>query len=215
MTAAAAIRLIVVDDHPLFREGLVRTLGTERGFEIVGQADDGGRAVAVWERERPDVSLVDVRMPGVDGVEVVRRLRARHPEAKVLMLTSSEDEDDVIAALDAGAAGYVTKSVRYGELVAAVRETHAGGRPLGESIARKLARRDRHGSLTDREQEVLRLLREGNTLCGIGERLGITERTVRAHVMALKVKLDASNTAQLVARGFERGLLDAGKPRRR
>jgi DNA-binding NarL/FixJ family response regulator len=207
MITTASIRLLVVDDHPLFREGLAHTLGTEDGFEIVAQAEDGKAAIELWESFQPDVALIDVSMPGMDGIETVRRLRSRHAEAKLLMLTSSEYQDDVIAALDAGASGYVTKGVRYGELVAAVREVHGGGRPLGEAIARKLAARDRDSSLTPRELEVLKLLREGLTFVEIGRILSITERTARAHVGAIKEKLGATNTAQAVARGFEQGLL--------
>jgi DNA-binding NarL/FixJ family response regulator len=198
---------MIVDDHPLFREGLAHTLGTENGFEIVGQAEDGKTAIDLWESCQPDVAMIDVSMPGMNGIETVRRLRARHPDARLLMLTSSEDQDDVIAALDAGASGYVTKGVRYGELVAAVREVHGGGRPLGEVIARKLAARDRDSPLTPRELEVLKLLREGLTFAELGQMLSITERTARAHVAAIKEKLGASNTAQAVARGFEQGLL--------
>ena len=207
MITTAPIRLLVVDDHPLFREGLAHTLGTEDGFEIVAQAEDGKAAIELWESFRPDVALIDVSMPGMDGIETVRRLRSRHAEAKLLMLTSSEDQDDVIAALDAGASGYITKGVRYGELVAAVREVHDGGRPLGEAIARKLAARDRDSPLTPRELEVLKLLREGLTFVEIGRVLSITERTARAHVGAIKEKLGATNLAQAVARGFEQGLL--------
>jgi DNA-binding NarL/FixJ family response regulator len=208
-TAATTIRILVVDDHPLFREGLARTLGEEEGFVIVGQVENGATAEEAWPRLAPDVALVDVSMPGIDGIETVRRLVARDRSAKLLMLTSSEDSGDVIAALDAGASGYVTKTVRYGDLVAAVREVHAGGRPLGEAIARKLAVRDRGSPLTPRELDVLRLLREGLSLDEMARKLAITERTVRAHVTAIKVKLDAANTAQAVARGFERGLLAA------
>ena len=207
MITTPPIRLLVVDDHPLFREGLAHTLGTEDGFEIVAQAEDGKTAITLWESCQPDVALVDVSMPGMDGIETVRRLRTRHPDAKLMMLTSSEDQEDVIAALDAGASGYVTKGVRYGELVAAVREVHGGGRPLGEVIARKLAARDRDSPLTPRELEVLKLLREGLTFAEMGQMLSITERTARAHVGAIKEKLGASNTAQAVARGFEQGLL--------
>ena len=207
MITTPPIRLLVVDDHPLFREGLAHTLGTEDGFEIVAQAEDGKAAIALWESFQPDVALIDVSMPGMDGIETVRRLRSRHADAKLLMLTSSEDQDDVIAALDAGASGYVTKGVRYGELVAAVREVHGGGRPLGEAIARKLAARDRDSPITPRELEVLKLLREGLTFVEIGHTLSITERTARAHVGAIKEKLGATNTAQAVARGFEQGLL--------
>lgn len=202
-----AIRLLLVDDHPLFLEGLARTLHTVRDFSVVGRACSGEAAVALWAEAKPHLALVDLIMPGIDGIETVRRVRARHADARLMMLTSSEEHDAVVAALDAGAVGYISKAARYSELVGAVREAHAGGRPLGEAIARKLAARDRSHSLTAREMEVLRLLRDGLTLEEIGQRLGITFRTARAHAAALKEKLDASNTAQVVARGFERGLL--------
>jgi DNA-binding NarL/FixJ family response regulator len=207
MITTPPIRLLVVDDHPLFREGLAHTLGAEEGFKIVAQAEDGTTAIDLWESVQPDVTLIDVSMPGMDGIETVRQLRSRHADAKLLMLTSSEDQEDVIAALDAGASGYVTKSIRFVDLVAAVREAHHGGRPLGEAIARKLAARDRSSPLTPRELEVLKLLREGLTFAEMGQLLSITERTARAHVGAIKEKLGAANTAQAVARGFEHGLL--------
>jgi DNA-binding NarL/FixJ family response regulator len=207
MTMPSAIRILVVDDHPLFREGLVHTLGAEDGFEIVAQAEDGKAALAAWASVRPHVAIIDISMPGMNGIETVRRLRTCDADAKLLMLTSSEDQEDIIAAIDAGASGYITKGTRYGDLVAAVREVHHGGRPLGEVIARKLASRDRGGPLTPRELEVLHWLREGLTFIEIGRRLAITERTARAHVGAIKEKLGATNTAQAVAKGFERGLL--------
>jgi DNA-binding NarL/FixJ family response regulator len=207
MTMSSSIRILVVDDHPLFREGLVHTLGAEDGFEIVAQAEDGKAALDAWSAVRPHVTIIDISMPGMNGIETVRRLRTRDADAKLLMLTSSEDQDDIIAAIDAGASGYITKGTRYGDLVAAVREVHHGGRPLGEVIARKLASRDRGGPLTPRELEVLHLLREGLTFIEIGHRLSITERTARAHVGAIKEKLGATNTAQAVAKGFEQGLL--------
>lgn len=203
----SVIRLLLVDDHTLFLEGLVNTLGAVKGFEIVGQARDGRSAIDLWHRTSPDVGLVDVSMPGMDGIETVRRLRSQVPEARLLMLTSSEDQEDVIAALDAGASGYVTKGIRYSDLVGAVREVHAGGRPLGEAIARKLAVREPDCPLTPREIEVLRLLREGLTAVEIADRLAITPRTTRAHIEAIKARLGAANTTQAVARGFERGLL--------
>ena len=202
-----AIRLLLVDDHTLFLEGLANTLGVVKEFEIVGQAKDGRSALAMWRRATPDVALVDISMPGMDGIETVRQLRAEVPAARVLMLTSSEDQDDVIAALDAGASGYVTKGIRYSDLVAAVREVHAGGRPLGEAIARKLASREPECPLTPREVEVLRLLREGLTAVEIADRLGIAPRTTRGHIEAIKTRLGAANATQAVAIGFERGLL--------
>lgn len=201
------IRLLLVDDHTLFLEGLANTLGVVKEFEIVGQAKDGRSALAMWRTAAPDVGLIDVSMPGMDGIETVRQLRAQAPDARVLMLTSSEDQEDVIAALDAGASGYVTKGIRYSDLVGAVREVHAGGRPLGEAIARKLASREPDCPLTPREVEVLRLLREGLTAVEIADRLAISPRTTRGHIEAIKTRLGAANATQAVAIGFERGLL--------
>ncbi len=204
----STIAVLIVDDHPLFREGLAHALATEDGFRIVGEAADGRSALALWTRHRPDVTLVDISMPGLDGISMVRQLRSAHPQARVLMLSSSEDQEDVLAALDAGAAGYVTKGVRYMELKAAIREVHAGGQPLGEAIAKRLAARQQDSPLTPRETVVLRMLSDGLGHVEIGERLAISERTARAHVAAVREKLGAANAAQAVAKAFARGLLD-------
>jgi len=205
---SSAIAVLIVDDHPLFREGLAHALATEDGFRIVGEAADGRSALTLWSRHRPDVTLVDISMPGLDGISMVRQLRSAHPQARVLMLSSSEDQEDVLAALDAGAAGYVTKGVRYMELKAAIREVHAGGRPMGKLIATRLAARNVDSPLTPRETAVLRMLSDGLGHVEIAERLAISERTARAHVAAVREKLGASNAAQAVAKAFARGLLD-------
>ena len=212
MPKPPAIRLVLVDDHPVFLEGLAEALGRQRDLTVVGQGADGAEALALWEEHRPDVLLLDLAMSGLHGLAALAQIRRRHPAARVLVLTSSDDGDDAVAALDGGAAGYVTKAARYDELVAAIREVHAGGRPIGEAVARRLAARERGGPLTPREMEVLELLREGLTYAEIGGRLGITQRTARAHVVAVKEKLSAANNAQAVARGFERGLLRPPRP---
>jgi DNA-binding NarL/FixJ family response regulator len=212
MPKPASIRLVLVDDHPVFLEGLAEALARQRDLVVVGQGTDGGEALALWEEQRPDVLLLDLAMSGLHGLAALAQIRRRHPEARVLVLTSSDDGEDAVAALDGGAAGYITKAARYDELVAAIREVHAGGRPIGEAVARRLAARERGGPLTPREMEVLELLREGLTYAEIGARLGITQRTARAHVVAVKEKLSAANNAQAVARGFERGLLRPPRP---
>lgn len=211
--ARDVIRLVLVDDHPVFLEGLAEALCRQADLDVVALGTCGDDALALWARHRPDVTLLDLSMAGMDGLVVLRRLRQSHPGARVLMLTSSDDHEDVVAALDAGAAGYVTKESRYDELVGAIREVHAGGRPIGETVARRLAARDRTNPLTPREIEVLRLLSEGLTYGEVGRALHITERTARAHAVAVKEKLQAANTAQAVARAYQRGLL--GRPHTR
>jgi DNA-binding NarL/FixJ family response regulator len=201
------MRLLLVDDHPVFLEGLAEALSRQADFEITGLATDGDTAVAACQRLRPDLVLLDLAMRGLDGLAALARLRELVAAPPVLMLTSSDDAADAVAALDAGAAGYVTKSARYDELVAAIREAAAGGRPIGEAVARRIAAREKNSPLTSREQEVLALLAEGLTYEAIGARLGIAKRTARAHVVAIQEKLDAANNAQVVARGYERGLL--------
>ena len=201
------MRLLLVDDHPVFLEGLAEALGRQADFELAGMVTSSAEAVSCCERTRPDLVLLDLAMRGLDGLAVLKQLRQLEPAPRVLMLTSSDEAADAIAALDAGADGYITKAARYDELVEAIREAAGGGRPIGETIARRLAIRDRHQPLTPREQEVLVLLAEGLTYEAIGERLGIAKRTARAHVVAIQEKLDAANNAQVVARGYERGLL--------
>lgn len=207
MSTPATIRLMLVDDHAILRAGLVNLLNGEPGLQVVTVADDGESALKLWQEHRPDIMLLDISMGGMDGIETVRRLRVDFPEARVIMLTSSEAEEDVRHALEAGASGYVTKNVRRAELFEAIRECHAGGRPIGENVARLLAAGSEHGVVSRREMEVLGLVRQGFTNAEVGRLLGISERTAKAHVAALLVKLQASDRAEAVARGFERGLL--------
>ncbi len=207
MPEAPSIRVMLVDDHAILRAGLVNLLNIEPGLEVVAVADDGESALTLWSQHRPDVTLLDINLGGMDGIETVRRLRAEFPDARVLMLTSSEAEEDIRHALDAGASGYVTKNLRRAELFASIRQVHAGGQALGADVARLLAAGSGEGLVTRREMEVLGLVRQGFTNAEVGRLLGIAERTAKAHVASLLVKLHAADRAEAVARGFERGLL--------
>ncbi len=207
MPKIQTIRLLLVDDHLVVSAGLANVLNCEPGFTVVAEADDGATAISLWRTHRPDVMLLDISMPGMDGIETLERLHAEFPEARVLMLTSSDAPEDIRHALKAGAGGYVTKNVRREDLATAIRDVFAGERAIGESIARQLAADEASGAISRRELEVLGLVRQGFTNADIGRLLGISERTARAHVGALLVKLQASDRAEAVARGFERGLL--------
>lgn len=207
MSALTPLRLLLVDDHAVLRAGLANVLNFDPGLQVVAEADDGETALELWREHRPDVMLLDLSMPGIDGIETLLRLRREFADARVLMLTSSEAPEDVRHALAAGAGGYVTKTVRRAALVAAIRDVHAGRQVIGEAVASQIAAAQETGTVSRRELEVLGLVRQGFTNAEIGRLLGISERTAKAHVTALLVKLQASDRAEAVARGFERGLL--------
>jgi DNA-binding NarL/FixJ family response regulator len=196
---------MLVDDHPVMRVGLANVLSLNHGFKIVAQADDGRSALALWRQHRPDVCLLDVSMERMDGIETLRRLRAEFPEARVLMLTSSKAGEDMSLAMQAGARGYLTKTVRHDELAAAIRAVHRGETVGPQMPAPPKPAAD--GPLSQREIEVLGLIRQGFSNDEIARLLGISERTVRAHVTAILATLSAADRAQAVAIGFELGLL--------
>jgi len=196
---------MLVDDHPVMRVGLANVLSINHGFRIVAQADDGRSALALWRQHRPDVCLLDVSMDGMDGIETLRRLRAEFPEARALMLTSSKAGEDMSLAMQAGARGYLTKTVRHDDLAAAIRTVHRG-----ETVGPQMPAPQKlqtEGPLSQREIEVLGLIRQGFSNDEIARLLGISERTVRAHVTAILAALSAADRAQAVAIGFELGLL--------
>jgi len=213
MSNSTPISVMIVDDHPVFREALAHALAADAGFAAVAQASNGAAAIPLWQTHRPDVTLMDVSMAGLDGIGAVRQILGAAPGARILMLTSSEEQQDVIEALSAGAAGYITKGVGFRDLLAAIREVHAGGRPIGEVLARRLAASEKGGPLSPRELEVLQLLKEGCSHEDICGSLSIAHRTVRAHVAAIKEKLSATSAAQCVARGYELGLFRGTSPR--
>lgn len=201
------IRLLLVDDHAVMRAGLANMLNSHPAFEVVGEAGDGKKAIDLYRQLRPDVLLLDVTMPGMDGIATLRLLRAEFPAARVVMLSSSEAEEDIVQSFKAGAYGYVTKTARPADLAAAIQAVQTGNRVMGPGVERLLAQQVRGSALSTRELEVLNLIRQGMNNPDIARILQITRHTVKAHVAAILVKLEANDRTEAVTRGFERGLL--------
>ena len=194
------IRVLVVDDHAVVRDGLERILNHPDDMQVFGAAADGAAALALAERERPDVVLMDLSMPGMDGVDATRSLTTAQPDVKVVVLTSFGDQRRILDALGAGAVGYLFKDASPGEIVAAVRTVVAGGAPLDPKAARVLLdaqRQPRQGdNLSPRERQVLELLVTGLANKHIARRLGITERTVKAHLTSIFQQLGVTDRTQ-------------------
>lgn len=199
-TAAAKIRVVVADDHQLVRSGLAQLLGTTPDIEIVGAATNGIEVIAKVAEVAPDVVLMDLSMPNMDGVEATGRLTAEYPKSRVLVLTSFSDQTRILSALEAGADGYLLKDSDPDEIAQAIRSVHRGESPLDPKAARVLleSRRTRQEtvSLTDREREVLGLVREGLANKQIARRLTISERTVKAHLTSVFQRLGVSDRTQ-------------------
>jgi DNA-binding NarL/FixJ family response regulator len=209
--AKNVIRLMLVDDHSMVRMGLATILGVEKDLKVVAEAEDAEQAVALFREHQPDITLMDARMPGASGVEALQRIRAEFPEARVIMLTTFDLEETVYAALEAGAAGYLLKSVRRAELIEGIRRAHAGQRCFPEALEKKIADASTQKRLSPRELQTLELMRRGLSNRDIGVALGVSENTAKAHVKAILLKLGVADRAEAVAAGFERGLLQIGE----
>ena len=210
-----AVRVLLVDDHPVVRQGLRALLSTQDGIEVVGEADDGEAAVAAAERLSPDVVLMDVVMPGMDGVEALRRIGERRPQTRVVMLTSYADERRAMEAVDAGASGFLLKDASPRDVAAAIRAAHRGEAVLHPSVAAKLlAERRRppaaHADLTARELEVLRLIARGLQNKQIAVQLHVSEKTVKTHVSAIQRKLDVTDRTQAAMYAVRERLAEPG-----
>ncbi len=201
------IRLLIADDHVVVRMGLVAVLAHQRDLTVVAQAEDGREAVRAHGEHRPDVTLMDLRMPALDGIAATAAIRAAAPEAKVLMLTTYDTEEDVHRALTAGASGYLLKDAGPAELVAAIRAVYAGERWLPEHIRHQITQRGGSDALTARQIEVLTLLAQGRSNKAIGMGLGISEDGAKAHVKQIFLKLRVADRAEAVAEAIRRGIL--------
>jgi two-component system NarL family response regulator len=202
--------VLLADDHTIVRNGVSQILTEQPDIEVVAQAPDGATAVALYRRERPDVSLIDLRMPSLDGVQVVEQIRREHPDAVLVVLTTFDTEDDVERALMAGAKAYLLKDVSPADLVACVRTVHHGGTWVSPTVASKLVARMTRVQLTQREMSVLRLVAVGKANREIGESLNISEGTVKIHLSHLFEKLGAASRTEAVAKAVERGLIRFG-----
>ena len=201
------IRILSVEDHPVFREGLSTIIASQEDMLLVGQAADAAEAVAEFRRHRPDVTLMDLRLPGVNGTDALVAIRGEFPHARVVMLTSTDSDGEIQRALRAGAAGYALKSMPKAELLGVIRSVHAGRRHIPPEVAMRLAEHLGEADLTPRELEVLRLIRDGHRNKQIADKLSIAEPTVNFHIKNLVDKLGANDRAHAVAIALQRGLL--------
>ena len=215
MNSGTALRVVVADDHPVFREGLVMVL-RERGIEVVAGVADGQEALNAAAARNPDVVLMDLAMPGLGGIEATRRLAAGHPAIAVLVLTMSEDDDSLFAALRAGARGYLLKEAAADDIARAVVTVARGETVLGARVSGRVLDAVRGGllpgaaapfpRLTEREREVLELVARGYQNARIAHHLGLSEKTVRNHISAILAKLPAATRAEAVALARDEGL---------
>jgi DNA-binding NarL/FixJ family response regulator len=215
MRMGNVIRVLLADDHVLLRQGIRQFLEDEGDIEIIAEASDGAQALRQVEELRPDVAVLDIRMPEVTGVEATRRIKARFPKVRVLVLTAYDDDPYIFALLQAGADGYVLKTASADELVRAVRTVHAGESALSPEVASKVVQQMARGgpagaagqveSLTERELDVLRLAARGMTNREIGSDLGISHRTVQGHLASVYDKLEVNSRTEAVTEALKRG----------
>ena len=217
MTTESVVRILVADDHPVVRDGLVAMLSTQTDFRVVGQASTGREVVANIEIARPDVVLLDLEMPDLDGVEALRQVTAEHPEVKVLVFTAFDDDERIVSAVQAGAQGYLLKGSPRDKVFDAIRVISQGGSLLQPVVASKLMRhvssQGVRSRLTARELEALHLLAKGMTNKEIAAELVITVRTVKFHVSSILRKLEAGNRTEAVRIAAERGIIDLQQDR--
>jgi len=199
-------KLLVVDDHPIVRAGIAAIIQTSADMMVVGQAASGEDAVQTFATHLPDVTLMDLRLPGLSGVDAIRTIRHTHPEARFVVLTTYEGDEDIYQALAAGAKGYIIKGMPHTVLLGALRRVCAGGQYLPQSVTRALAGRTPSSELSAREREVLSLIVGGKSNREIASALGITEGTVKCHVSVILMRLNVHDRTQAVLVALQRGL---------
>ena len=201
------IRILTVDDHPLLREGIAALVKAELDMSVVAEADDGAEAIEKFRLHRPDITLMDVEMPRVNGIEAISKIRSEFPDARIIVLTTYSGDTTVVRALRAGARAYILKRHVHRELLGTIRAVHAGQKRIPPEIAAELAEHATDDELTGREIDVLRLIARGNGNKQIADQLSIGEATVRTHVGNILSKLSANDRTHAVTIGLSRGII--------
>jgi two-component system NarL family response regulator len=207
---AAKIRILIADDHPLVRDGIMSLISTERDMQVIAQASDGGEAVGLARKHKPDIVLLDLRMPRIDGLDVLTQFKALRLRSRVIVLTTFVSEQDVHFSIKAGACGYLLKDVSRALLLDTLRRVHRGETSLPPSISQKLVERMNHPELSPRELEIMHLVAEGKSNKDIGDSLGIAEGTVKSHVKNMLGKLKVPGRTAMVREAVQRGLVRIG-----
>ena len=207
MSEQASIRILSVDDHPLLREGIAVLIENQPDMVLVGQASTGVEAIQQFRQHKPDVTLMDLRLPDISGIDALIAIRAEYPDACVVMLTTFEGDVEIQRALEAGARGYLLKTTPAKDLIEVIRQARTGKKRIPAEVAAHLAEHMGEESLTAREVEVLRHLADGNRNKDIGDRLFISEETVKVHIKHIMEKLGANDRTQAVAIGVRRGII--------
>ena len=207
-SAPKPIRIALVDDHPILRQGIAALISDQPDLLLVGQASNGLEAIEQFRLHRPDVMLMDLQMPGMNGIDAMSAIRAEFPDARFVVLTTYTGDVQIVRALKAGARAYLLKSLLHRELLETIRSVHAGNKRIPPEIAAELADHAADDQLTAREIEVLRLIASGNANKIVADHLSITEETVKAHVKSILSKLDANDRTHAVTIALKRGIIE-------
>ncbi len=209
-THIRVIRVLCVDDHRLMREGIVRVIGLQPDMSVIAEASHGEEAVEQFLRYRPDVTLMDLQLPRMNGLQTIRVIRGTQPEARIVVLTMYRGDEDIYRALQAGAVGYLLKDTVPEDLVRVIREVHSGGRAIPPDVAAVLATRANQPNLTIREHQVLELLVTGKRNKEVADTLGISEDTVRAHIKSIFLKFNVHDRTAAFSEAVRRGIIHIG-----